>query len=319
MKTRNAFRLNDLMPLEGRALLSRIGPVGALGDSYTDEYRFYPPDQSTARGWVEILHATRGVRFGHFTTASRGEPRNQGFAYDWARAGDTSEGMVANQLPGLATQVAKGQVKTAWIFIGGNDFGYYLAGLYGGQIDPAVALPVLAQVESRLVSNVDTAVNTLLSANPSLNLVLVTLPDIRLQPYIQQLANNPVAQPILDATSQAIQQYNTFLKGIAAGDSRIALIDLATQASQIVGLGTQNNGLVPFDSTQIDLTTPGNDYHHFFLADGIHVGTVVQGIIANDFITAVDAQFGGRIAPLTPDQIVAFARKVQSPQGARIP
>src|SRR6516162_6803570 len=51
-----------------------LGPVGAVGDSYTDEYEFYPPDRTTARNWVEILHALRRVRFGPFTTQSRGEP-----------------------------------------------------------------------------------------------------------------------------------------------------------------------------------------------------------------------------------------------------
>src|SRR6202007_1681292 len=58
--------------------------VGALGDSYTDEYRFYPPDRSRARNWIEILAANRGIRFGPFTTKSRGSPRNQGFAFNWA-------------------------------------------------------------------------------------------------------------------------------------------------------------------------------------------------------------------------------------------
>src|SRR5947209_6184164 len=53
--------------------------VGALGDSYTDEYRFYPPDQSKARNWVEILAATHKANFGAFRTVSRGEPRDQGF------------------------------------------------------------------------------------------------------------------------------------------------------------------------------------------------------------------------------------------------
>ena len=41
-----------------------------------------------------------------------------------------------------------------------------------------------------------------------------------------------------------------------------------------------------------DLATPGDDYHHFFLADGIHIGTVAQGLIADAFIGAIDAKFG---------------------------
>ena len=40
--------------------------IGVLGDSYSDEYQFYPPDRSTARNWVEILATTRGLDFGRF-------------------------------------------------------------------------------------------------------------------------------------------------------------------------------------------------------------------------------------------------------------
>src|SRR4051794_15479821 len=53
--------------------------IGVLGDSYSDEYEFYPPDRSTARNWVEILSATRGLDFGPYSTVGRGEPRNRGF------------------------------------------------------------------------------------------------------------------------------------------------------------------------------------------------------------------------------------------------
>ena len=47
------------------------GGIGVLGDSYSDEYQFYPPHRSTARNWVEILAATRGVDFGR---VEGGEP-----------------------------------------------------------------------------------------------------------------------------------------------------------------------------------------------------------------------------------------------------
>src|SRR3954468_1879165 len=94
------------------ALAGPPGGIGVLGDSYSDEYQFYPPDRSTARNWVEILAATRGLDFGPFTTHSRGEPRKQGFAYNWARSDATTEDMIkSGQHTGLAQQVARGQVK----------------------------------------------------------------------------------------------------------------------------------------------------------------------------------------------------------------
>ena len=87
------------------------GGIGVLGDSYSDEYQFYPPHRSTARNWVEILATTRGLNFGRFSTQSRGEPPNRGHAFDWARSGATTEDLIrAGQHTGLAAQVARGEV-----------------------------------------------------------------------------------------------------------------------------------------------------------------------------------------------------------------
>jgi hypothetical protein len=284
--------------------------VGALGDSYTDEYRFYPPDLIHARNWVEMLAATRRINFGRFTTKSRGEPRNQGFAFNWARYDATSENMIQNQLPGLSAEVAAGQVKYAWIFIGGNDFLYYLRNVQSGAVTLAQAPAVLAQVESQAATDFTTAAQTLLAASPTVRLVVSTVPDVSELPIVQHgLAAIPQAQSIVTATSQAIGRYNATIQAVAASDIRIALVDLASQAAQLTQL---SGGSVPFGGATISLATPGDDYHDFFLADGLHIGTVGQGIIANDFLTAVDAHFGARIAPLSSQQIGAFAKRVEA-------
>jgi hypothetical protein len=111
-----------LVPLASARAGSPVG-IGALGDSYTDEYQFYSPDRSTARNWMEILSATRGLNFGAFRTDGRDEPRNQGFEYNWARSDATTDDLIATgQHTGLAAQVARGDVQIVWIFIGGNDF-----------------------------------------------------------------------------------------------------------------------------------------------------------------------------------------------------
>jgi hypothetical protein len=109
MRKDKAFRA-AMEPLEDRIVMSKsLGVVGALGDSYTDEYKFYPRYQTHARNWVEILSYTGKANFGPLSNISRGEPRDQGFATNWARFGATSDQMVANQLPGLARQVASGK------------------------------------------------------------------------------------------------------------------------------------------------------------------------------------------------------------------
>jgi hypothetical protein len=314
MPRRPAFHPTRWDVLEERVVASHgVAPgltVGTLGDSYTDEYRFYPPDLSHARNWVEILSATRKVDFGTFRTKSRGEPRDQGFAFNWARYGATSIDMIRNQLPGLAAQVAAGQVKYAWIFIGANDFLYFLRNVENGSIPLAAAPTMIPQIESQLAANFTTAVHTLLDASPNVKLVIATLPDVSTLPIVQMaLAIAPQAGPIVADTSQAIAAYNATIQSVAAGNSRIALVDLAGQATELSALGSAS---VPFGGAVIHLTNPADSYHDFFLADGLHIGTVGQGLIANDFIMAIDADFGTRVAPLTPRQIIVFARRVQA-------
>jgi lysophospholipase L1-like esterase len=85
--------------LEARTMLTGAPlKIASLGDSLTDEYEFYPPNRTAAQNWVEILSNLRGgengfpgqVDFGAFSSTSRGETRNQGYAQNWARSGATS-------------------------------------------------------------------------------------------------------------------------------------------------------------------------------------------------------------------------------------
>jgi hypothetical protein len=282
-----------------------VGPIGTLGDSYTDEYRFYTPDRSTARNWVEILHSLRGVSFGPFSLKSRGEPRDQGFAYNWARSDATSVDMINNQLPGLTAQVAAGKVQYAWIFIGGNDFLHLLDAAAAGQIPPANLPAAVQATTAQLELNFLIATETLLAANPNVKLVVSTLPDISATPAAQlAAANNPLARQLLQGISLATASYNNEIAAIAASSNRIALVDLAAVTKQTAQSPT---GTISFGGQTIDLITPSDEWHHFFLADTIHVGTVGQGIIADEFALSIDQKFGAQLFPPSPQEIVRFA------------
>ena len=298
-----------LQALEDRLCPSGASPpvltVGALGDSYTDEYRFSPPDRSQARNWVEILSAMEpSVQFGPFTTADRGGTRGQGFAFDWARDGANSPNMVRHQLPGLAAQVARGEVQYVGIFIGSNDFGSFLQGVSDGTIPPRRAPSRLALVKAWAEANVITSVGTLLAANPNSKVVVANLFDLSLLPQIRALH---APRRMLAAVRQAIQDFNATLAGLAAANSRVALLDLAGLVGQFAQQA-HATGRAPFGGTTIDMADLGDGIRNFWLADGIHFGTVAQGMIADAFVNAVDAKFGATLPPLTPEQIVWFAR-----------
>lgn len=338
MRARRSFRPNAVDALEERVVLSSVGDflnpfglagaikdavnsgkkgtpaasIGMLGDSYTDEYKFSPPNQSRARNWVEILANTRNVNFGTFSTAGTSEPRNQGFSYNWAREGATSTDMVNNQLPGLTKQAAAGVIQGAAIFVGGNDFLYLLGRLQSGQISTGDFPQALAQTEATAEANVNTAVNTVLGANPRVKVAIATLPDVALLPVVRGGATTPELQAAVAATSQAIRQFNAHVASLAAGNNRVALVDLAGMADQLAQAAASNGGSVRIGRTDVNMTTPGNDYRDFFLADGIHVGTVGQGLIANAFVNAIDDAFHAKIRPLSTQQIVRYAKTVQN-------
>ena len=284
-----------------------LGPIGALGDSYSDEYRFYPPDRTAARNWVDILHTQRLVSFGPFTTASRGEPRDQGYAYNWARSGATSTDMVQNQLPGLASQVAKGEIRYATILIGGNDYLDFIAGAAEGLIPPAQIPATLTQVTTNAINNVQTAVGTLLAANPNVKIVLLTI-DVTDLPAARVVGSTPQGQQLLAATGAAVDQFNAAIKQIAAAaPDRVAVDDLAAVVKQ---LGSSPTGTIDFGGTTISLTTVGDNYHDFFLADGIHPGTVGQTILADTIVQTLDAKWNTGLFPVTEQEGIRLARQV---------
>ena len=216
--------------------------------------------------------------------------------------------MVQNQLPGLARQVAEGKIRYASIFIGGNDFLQLLSGVQRGLILAVAALPDLLKAEATAEANFAMAVKTLLAANPNVRLVVFNLPDVTVLPIAQLGATTPQARALLAATSQAIQKNNASIAAVAATSDRIALVDLAGVTAQTASSPT---GTISFGGQTISLVTPGDDFHDFFLADGIHVGTVAQGIIADLFALTIDAKFGGQLFPPTPQEIVHYARAIQ--------
>jgi hypothetical protein len=307
MRKDKAFRA-AMEPLEDRVVLSKsLGVVGALGDSYTDEYQFYPPSQTHARNWVEILSYTGKANFGPLSKVSRGEPRDQGFATNWARFGATSDQMVANQLPGLAKQVAGGKVKYVSIFIGGNDLLYYLEGAAASLPSASVAAAQIAQVGAKLGANIETAVSTLLAANPRVKLVVSTIPAVGDLPIVRALATTTASQALVAGADNALASVNAQILALGASNPRVAVADLASASTALSTSGPT----VRFGGTTINLTTTSEDYHSFFLADGLHVGTVAQGIIADTIVEALDAKFHAGVTPLTPTQIVSLAKLVQ--------
>lgn len=278
------------------------GGIGVIGDSYSDEYQFYPPNRSRARNWIEILAATRRLDFGPFSLEDRGTPRQQGYAYNWAQSWATTDDMIREgQHLGLAAQVARGDVRLVWIFIGGNDF---INAMYGP--DPPATLPGISR---RAAANLQGAVATILAASPEVKVILGTVPDIRdLPEFADQLKAGSIPASWLDAATDALRQYNLAIRDLAGRESRIGLADL--------DLITRVARLVPSDylvlgGRQVARRGSGDDLNHVFLSDRRHIGTIAQGLLARAFLTATNAHCGTDI-PLPSDrEIVDFASEIE--------
>jgi hypothetical protein len=266
------------------------GGIGVLGDSYSDEYRFYPPDRSTARNWVEILVEARGLNFGRFTSEHRGEPRNQGYAYNWARSDATTSDLIATgQHTGLAAQVARGEVTVAIIFIGGNDFINALA----ANRPPAD----LDRVRARATVNLQIALETILKASPRVCVLLATLPDIfDLPEFAAPVRAGKISPAVAAAYQDAIGGYNRGLRMTALQRKRVILLDLALLVQLAPRPGSET---ILVCGQVLDRIHPRNHPGHVFLADSRHVGTAVQTVMANLVIHTLNARLGAGIEPLS--------------------
>ncbi|WP_406696165.1 GDSL-type esterase/lipase family protein [Singulisphaera sp. Ch08] len=282
--------------------------IGVLGDSYSDEYQFTLPDRRTARNWVEILSLTRGLDFGRFSASGWGSPRDRGFEYNWARTGATTGDMIATgQQTGLAAQVARGDVGTVFVFIGGNDFIDAMS-----KSDPKAGLQ---EALPRALANYRLAVGTIRAADPEVRLVLATVPDIRHLPEFDgPLQEGRLPVRLADDCTAAMGKYNAQIRALAAGDRKIALLDLDLVA-RLAALESRDHAVVA--GRRLDRIRPGNSSDRFFLADLRRPGTLAQAELARKFIQTVNARFGAAIDPLRDAEILrlvddSLARRTSS-------
>jgi len=279
-----------------------LGGIGVLGDSYSDEYQFYSPDRATARNWVEILAEVRGFDFGRFSTVNRGEPLNQGYAYNWARSDATTTDLIrSGQHTGLAQQVASGKVNWVVIFIGGNDFIHALE-----SADPASEL---SRVLPEALSNYRKALGTILQASPNVRVVSVTIPDIRHLPLLRASAEQrQLPQSLLDQYGEALAVYNSQIRNLALNSTRVAVADFDAAdrfSSRLSRTKTVIGG------HRLDRLGMGNSVEHLFLADGRHLGTIGQGFMAQLIVNAIASRFHEPIPLLTNQEIDEFAQSLE--------
>jgi len=268
------------------------GKVAAMGDSLTDEYEVAEGAvRSFARNWLELLHDHRGLDLGVFTTTSRGTPRNQGYENNWARAGATTETMLSEgQHTGVAAQLAGGQIDLVFLMIGNNDFAFNYDWIYNGG--------TWTTFVDNAANRVQIAVNTVLDADPNVKLVLATVPDWELDPWYRQ--NYPVALKRQNVIN-AMARYNERIRQIAASSPRIALADVHQLSLNLLALPR-----IVIGGCEIKNNTWSDNPTTLIMGDHIHPGTVASGLIANEFIKAMN-EFDADISIFNDNELLANA------------
>lgn len=270
-----------------------VRTFGFIGDSNTDEYR--ADDNrggayaATTLNWLEQLVRYRGINAGMWGSYS--EPRRSGYAYNYSRSGAVSCDIGA-QASGLAAQ----SVTDVVIYVGTNDFhtwnGTYSAIYSGALSDSGVTAKVGA-----IVGCITSAVDTLQAAsNP--RIVLANIGDPGSSAAF--MAQFPSSTGRARVTS-AIQAVNTQLAALASARG-LTIVNIyglpVTLAPRF-----NANGTLTVGGEFIDTLTKGDEPHHMQLGDSVgHLGTVVNGLLANVFIEAL-----GGITPFTDAEILQAA------------
>ncbi len=332
-RTRDWRRIHLAIGLISILLLSGAGSAfaegfgaGALGDSLTDEYlgnQFQIGSTDLpALNWVQILQQTRGrgIDFGaielDFTV--RGEPRNEGLEHNWARSGAGALpnpfflpfASVTAQAAGLAPAVAAGEVNVVFVGIGSND--YFFRELLGGSFD--LDDPGYQAFEDSMLAAMEGAILALQAAGP-VEIILARVPA----------GTAGGTDPV---TVAAIEHYNGRLAQAAEELGAVFFDQFAftSKRGRVIG-GDLRMGpfKIPFDSVaSLDDTVPegtpfagpcdslGNcatlEYARNFIAsDNIHPNTVVQGLIANEALKALNTRIKPPIHLLSDIEIILAA------------
>ena len=344
-----------LEAMESRALMATGSPlvVATLGDSLTDEYSFYGPlpasssflplpaniytiGRNSARNWDLDLAATRAgqLTFGAYTTADQGETRNQGFAENWARSGNTAAGFnISNsgttfqqeyagytnefppaspqQQPGLLTQTVANSgydpaaVNVVAILIGANDYlraftNYAESGGTQDVFTPATPNG-LNPLNAAIENSINEAVTQIQATIPNAKVVLVTTPDITITPAIQLVLNfvKPAFPTLGNLVSTSDANLTNDLTAYA-GSKGIGLVNFETLYQQF-----KANPVV--DGVTVNLAGAGQNLTDGFIGDGFHPGTLVQGLLAQAIVGQINAQYGSNVvAPLTDAEILGY-------------
>ncbi len=280
--------------------------LAIMSDSSSDEYRAddnragSTQYAATTLAWSELLSQKRSLDLGVWGT--RSEPRRSGYEFNWARSGAQAADLISSgQNTGVVSQVQNGLINIVYFQIGNNDFAYYRDGaaIYNGTISGTALTDKL----NAYVANVTTALDSVLSSNSSIKVILGNLADPGQIPYWQsQFPDSSKRQLVTDA----INTVNAQLTALASARPRVTLFDQQAFAQTVLSRVDAFGNLV-VGGDNISMTVNGDEPHHATIGDNIHGGTVLEGIFANEIIKRINTMLGTTISEFTDAELLLNA------------
>jgi hypothetical protein len=142
-----------------------------------------------------------------------------------------------------------------------------------------------------------------LAASPRVQVLIGTIPDPGVLPHWRgRFPDAGRRRHVSDAIALA----NGAIVGLADQHPRVTLLDLDEIAARLLSRVDAEGRLV-VGGERITLLSNGDEPHHLVLSDGIHAGTVAQGIFANEVLHALNRVLGTSVAPLSDPEILQLA------------
>jgi hypothetical protein len=299
--------------------------IGAIGDSLLDEHfdqESFGRSLDYSQNGLELLVNSGKVNAG--VTGNWGGTRKTGYKYNWALAGETTGGLIANgQHTNLADQIVPEGISYAVMIVGSNDlFPTPPTGSYDSAYE-AIYEGVATQsdidaIASQAIADVILAAQTL--KDSGVNLIVAKPPDYGISPYAKHYYPDPVKR---DRVDDVVEYWSGQAVTELINEVRVPVIDIYGLTKDIwgdhgsenetfelggVALNLDGTGGVDFsDVLSGNSYDPTSDTVDAFVHDGIHPNSAIGGIFANLFLTGFNEEYGASFELFTEEEILLNA------------
>ncbi len=209
--------------------------------------------------------------------------------------------IVSGQHVGVAQEIKDGKVNLVIIYIGANDFAPYITDDgYQAIYDGSITRPQILRKENLIIANIKTAVDTIRDAGNA-KIVLVKIPDWGNHIGVQ------VGFPFPDQRARVttvIQETNMQLQSLA-DDYQLPIIDPNDFYKTVNERNTKDG--IKIEDQVFTRLIPGDNPRSLVLEDGVHPGTVMNGLFANYIIKHLNSTIGTSIKEFSINEIFTAA------------